>query len=97
MRTASSASCFSASALESLPVAAPRRRSTHTVAVTPTSSARPLVVMRLSANRACDSTVLCTETLASSAPAAFACFSTVSPMASASSRVSITRPPCSAP
>ena len=55
---------------------------------------RPLVVMRLSANRACDSIELFSETLASSAPAAFACASTVSQILSASSRVSIRVPPC---
>ena len=88
--TASSASRFSAIAPESLPVTEPRRRPTHTVAVMSRSSDRPLVVMRLSAKRACDSTELCRETAASSAPAVLACASTVSQIFNASSRVSIT-------
>ena len=91
---ASSASCFTAAGLVSLPVATPRRCPTHTVAVTVTLSERPLVVMRLSANRACDAWALCTLTMASSAPAAFAWPSRVSQVASASSRDIMIRYPC---
>ncbi len=80
---------FNASALVSLPMIDPRRRPTQTVAVMSRSSERPLVVIRLSANRACDSAALVSDTTASSAPAALAWASAVSQMASASSRVNI--------
>jgi hypothetical protein len=83
---------FSASAPASLPVIEPRRPPTHTVTVMSTSSDRPLVVMLLSANRACDSIAFCSDTIASSAPALFACASTVSQIFRAASRVSMTGP-----
>ena len=62
---------------------------TQTVAVMSRSSDRPLVVTRLSANRACDSTELSSVAIASSAPAALAWPSTVSQMSRASLRVNI--------
>ena len=49
---------------------APRRPPTHTVTVMSRSSERPLVVMLLSAKRACDSMPFCSDTMASSAPGA---------------------------